>query len=144
MQKILKWSFSPPVLTWLRVKHQASRSSTVHFCQGWTDPKLYCCRWAWSTQRCPARTQCPSWWEGSDPPHRSASGRRHIWSTRGGKPCPARASSSRRPGSSSHKKHRGHPDQKAWGGQTELTCVKLNWGSQLTKHSTYPSRSTTF
>lgn len=58
--------------------------------------KPCCCCWVWSTQRCPARTQCLSWWAGSGRPRRSASDRRHTWSTPDGKPCPARASSFRR------------------------------------------------
>lgn len=73
------------------------------------------CCWVWSTQRCPAHTQCLSWWAGSGPPRRSASDRLHIWSTPGGKPCPEHASSSQMLWSSSRRKHRDHPDQKAWG-----------------------------
>lgn len=77
--------------------------------------KQYCCCWVWSTQRCPAHTQCLSWWAGSGPPRRSASGRLHIWNTPGGKLCPERASSSQTLWSSSRRKHRDRPDQRAWG-----------------------------
>lgn len=77
-------------------------------------PKPCCYCWVLSTQRCPARTQCLSWWAGSGHPHRSVSGRQHTWSTPDGKPCPAHAWSSQMLWSSSHRKHRDRPDRKAW------------------------------
>lgn len=77
--------------------------------------KRCCCCWVWSTQRCPAHTQCLSWWAGSGLPRRSASDRLHIWSTPGGKLCPERASSSQTLWSSSRRKRRDRPGQTAWG-----------------------------
>lgn len=81
-------------------------------------PCCYC--WVWSTRRCPARTQCLSWWAGSGHPRRSASGRQRTWSTPDGKPCPAHASSSQTPESSSHRKHRDRPDRRAWGSLSDI------------------------
>lgn len=76
--------------------------------------KRCCYCWVWSTERCPVHTQCLSWWAGSGPPRRSASDRLHTWSTPDGKPCPGHASSSQTLWSSSRRKHRDRPDQKAW------------------------------
>lgn len=94
-------------------------------------PKPYYCCWAWSTQRCPARTQCLSWWEGNDHPRRSASGRQRTWSTPDGKPCPAHASSSQTLGSSFHRRRRDRPGQKAWVDERTSTCYWEEDGKHL-------------
>lgn len=103
-------------------KASGKRQSIVLCCAAYS-PRPCCC-WVWSTQRYPARTQCPSWWASSGHPHRSASGRQHTWSTPDGKLCPAHASSSQTLESSSHRKRRVHPDQRVWVNEQRLSSYR--------------------
>lgn len=99
--------------------------------------KPCCCCWSWSTRRCPARTQCPSWWAGNGHPRRSASGRRRTWSTPGGKLCPARASSSQTLGSSSHRRRRVRPGRTAWEEEEDINMsLAGKWKHWLNRDKT--------